>query len=72
MTRLVTFDEGSTRSNRVVTLVISPTTPPGTKSATKFDHYSLLKTTEQLLGVPTRLGRAAEPSTLSMRTAFHL
>jgi phosphatidylinositol-3-phosphatase len=68
----VTFDEGSARSNRVVTLVISPTTPPGTKSSTSFDHYSLLKTTEQLLGVPTRLGHAADASTLSMRTGFHL
>jgi phospholipase C len=68
----VTFDEGSARSNRVVTLVISPTTPPGARSSTRFDHYSLLKTTEQLLGVPTRLGHAADASTLSMRTAFHL
>jgi phospholipase C len=68
----VTFDEGSARSNRVVTLVISSTTPPGTRSSTSFDHYSLLKTTEQLLGVPTRLGHAADASTLSMRTAFHL
>jgi len=68
----VTFDEGSARSNLVVTQVISPTTPPGTKSSTRFDHYSLLKTTEQLLGVPTRLGQAADASTLSMRTRFHL
>jgi hypothetical protein len=68
----VTFDEGSARSNRVVTLVISPTTPPGTRSSTRFDHYSLLKSTEQLLRVPTRLGHAADASTLSMRTAFHL
>ena len=68
----VTFDEGNARSNRVVTLVISPTTPPGTRASTRFDHYSLLKTTEQLLGVPTRLGHTADASTLSMRTAFHL
>ena len=50
-------------------VVISPTTPPGTVSAQSFDHYALLRTTEELLGLPL-LGRAA--SAPSMRTAFHL
>src|SRR5206468_6712495 len=56
----------------VVMLIVSPSTPPGTRSATLFNHYSLLKTTEQLLGIPTYLGRASDPATHTMRSAFHL
>jgi phosphatidylinositol-3-phosphatase len=41
----------------VATLVISPSTTPGTQSSTLFNHYSLLGTTEQLLGLPP-LGQA--------------
>jgi len=69
---VVTFDEGSGASNRVATLVVSPTTPPGTRSSTRFNHYSLLKTTEQLLGIQTHLAHAGDASTSSMRSAFHL
>jgi phospholipase C len=68
----VTFDEGSGSSNRVATVVVSPTTAPGTRARAAFDHYSLLKTTEQLLGIPTHLGHANDRSTRSMRPAFHL
>jgi phospholipase C len=53
----------------VATLVISPSTNPGTRSATLFNHYSLLGTAEQLLGLPA-LGRAAAFPT--MTSAFHL
>jgi phospholipase C len=56
-------------SCRVATIVISPSTPPGTTSGTFYSHYSLLATTEQLLGLP-RLGQAASSPT--MTTAFHL
>ncbi len=42
----------------VATIVVSPSTRPGTRSGTLFNHYSLLGTTEQLLGVP-RLGQAS-------------
>ena len=78
----VTFDEGDgghsgncTKNThdvgcRVATLVISPYTPPGTRSATLFNHYALLRTTEELLGIETLLGRAARAE--SMRTAFGL
>jgi hypothetical protein len=45
--------------------VISPSTRP----ATLFNHYSLLRTAEQLPGLPL-LGRAA--GYLSMVAAFHL
>ncbi|MGH3010093.1 MAG: alkaline phosphatase family protein [Gaiellaceae bacterium] len=67
----ITFDEGS-GSNHVATLVVAPSTPSGTRSSTPFNHYSLLKTTEQLLGVRGRLAHAGDPSTRGMRAAFHL
>jgi hypothetical protein len=53
----------------VATIVISPSTRPGTRSATLFNHYSLLGTAEQLLGLPA-LGRAASFPT--MTSAFNL
>jgi phosphatidylinositol-3-phosphatase len=68
---VITFDEGEDSSNRVPTIVVSPSTQPGTQSDAPFDHYSLLKTTEELLGLPP-LARAGAPATASMRTAFHL
>jgi phosphatidylinositol-3-phosphatase len=68
---VVTFDEGEGGSDRVATIVVSPSTPPGTRSGVTFDHYSLLKTTEQLLGLPL-LAHARDASTASMRAAFHL
>jgi len=54
---------------RVATIVISPSTRPGTRSAKLFNHYSLLGTAEQLLGLPA-LGRAASFPT--MTSAFNL
>jgi len=66
----ITFDEGSGSSNHVATVVVSPTTPPGTRARSAFDHYSLLKTTEQLLGISSYLGHADDSR--SMRPAFHL
>jgi phosphatidylinositol-3-phosphatase len=56
-------------SCRVPTIVISPSTPAGTTSGTFFSHYSLLATTEELLGLP-RLGQASSAAT--MTAAFHL
>jgi phosphatidylinositol-3-phosphatase len=53
----------------VATIVISPSTRPGTRSAKLFNHYSLLGTTEQLLGLPA-LGKAASFPT--MTSAFNL
>ena len=53
----------------VATLVISPGTRPGTRSSVLFNHYSLLATTEQLLGLP-RLGLAATAA--PMTAAFGL
>jgi hypothetical protein len=50
-------------------IVISPSTPAGATSATLFNHYSLLGTTEQLLGL-AKLGQAASQATLV--SAFNL
>jgi phosphatidylinositol-3-phosphatase len=36
---------------RVATIVLSPSTAAGTQSSTLLNHYSLLGSTEQLLGV---------------------
>ena len=77
----LTWDEGEggTASNcatnttdvgcHVATIVISPSTKPGTKSGTLFNHYSLLGTAEQLLGLP-KLGLASSFPT--MTKAFNL
>ena len=59
----ITFDEGrdgrdgqdcSTSPDptcHVLTVVVSPWTAPGTRISTPFNHYSLLRTTLELLGV---------------------
>ena len=77
----VTWDEGEggTASNcaanstdrgcHVVTIVVAPSTPAGTRSSVLFNHYSLLRTTEDLLGVAP-LGQAA--SAAPMEAAFGL
>jgi phospholipase C len=56
-------------SCQVATIVISPSTPSGATSATLFNHYSLLGTAEQLLGLPA-LGSASSFPT--MTAAFNL
>jgi phosphatidylinositol-3-phosphatase len=67
----ITFDEGKGASgNTVATIVVSPYTHPGTVARKHFTHYSLLRTTEHLLGIHRHLGRAASAHGLS--TAFHL
>ena len=66
----ITWDEDDGAAHQhIPTLVVSPDTRPGTRSATAFDHYALLGTTEDLLGVP-RLGAAAQAP--SMAAAFGL
>ncbi|MDQ1517892.1 MAG: phosphatidylinositol-3-phosphatase [Actinomycetota bacterium] len=53
----------------VPNIVISPTTPPGTTSDIPVNHYSLLRTTEEMLGLPLLGNAAGAPS---MRAVFHL
>ncbi|MFL6137787.1 MAG: alkaline phosphatase family protein [Frankiaceae bacterium] len=69
---VVTFDESSSSSttNAVSTIVVAPSVRKGTANGTRFDHYSLLRTTEEMLGLPTTLGGASTAA--SMRSAFHL
>jgi phosphatidylinositol-3-phosphatase len=66
----VTYDEDDHgEGNRVYTVVVAPSVPAGTVAGEPFTHYSLLRTQEELLGLPL-LGGAA--SAASMRAAFHL
>jgi phospholipase C len=65
----ITWDEGTEANNHVATVVVSPWTPRGARIGGAYNHYSLLKTTEQLLGLPY-LGHAAYVS--SFRYAAHL
>jgi phosphatidylinositol-3-phosphatase len=81
----ITFDEGSDvgsyangencaanisdTSCHLPTFVISPSTKVGARNGTLFNHYSLLGTAEQLLGLP-KLGQAADFPT--MVSAFNL
>ena len=51
-------------------VIISPSTRPGTTVDAPFDHYSLLRTTEDMLGIKSFLGRAT--SARSMRSPFRL
>jgi hypothetical protein len=52
----------------IPTLVITPSVRPGTQSQTIVNHYSLLRTTEEMLGLPL-LGLAATAP--SMRADFN-
>ena len=77
----VTWDEGEGGTSKdcaqnttdvgcqVATLVVSPSTVPGTTSGLLFNHYSMLKTTEDLLRLP-ELGLAM--SNASMSSPFNL
>jgi phosphatidylinositol-3-phosphatase len=66
----ITYDEDDgSASNHIPTIVIAPNVPPGTRSTVRFNHYSLLRTTEEMLGLK-KLGAAARAR--SMRSAFGL
>jgi hypothetical protein len=67
----VTWDEDDgSAAQHIPTLVLAPSVPPGTTASARFDHYSLLRTTEELIGLNGFLGTAAGAP--SMRSAFHL
>jgi hypothetical protein len=51
-------------------LAVAPTVDRGAVVTVPVDHYALLRTTEELLGLPPRLGAAATAP--SMRTALGL
>jgi phosphatidylinositol-3-phosphatase len=59
----ITWDEnGGSSANQVPCIVISPSTH-GVRDATPYNHYSLLRTTEELLGLPL-LGNAASANSM--------
>ena len=60
---LITWDEGEDSANHVLTLVIRPN-PPAHTSGRLYDHYSLLASVEDSLGV-SRLGQAVGADPLS-------
>jgi phosphatidylinositol-3-phosphatase len=71
MAVFLTWDEDDYSSTQhIATVAISPSTLPGTKAGTTFNHYSLLRTSEQLLGITTYLGNASTAA--SMRRDFNL
>lgn len=62
----ITFDEakGHTEPNRVSTIVLSADGPRGATSNHAYDHYSLLRTIQDLLGLPCLANSCqAEPMT---------
>jgi phospholipase C len=60
---LITWDEGEDSANHVLTLVIQPD-PAAHTSKRAYNHYSLLATIEDRLGVP-RLGLAVHASAMT-------
>jgi hypothetical protein len=61
---VVTWDEGDSGNNHIPTIVVAPSVRPGTVAGAALNHYSLLRTTEDLLGVG-HLGGAASASSLA-------
>jgi hypothetical protein len=67
----LTWDEDDDSSaNHIATFVLARSVERGTESGAPFDHYAMLRTTEELLGLKTFLGDAASAG--SMRRAFNL
>jgi hypothetical protein len=60
---------GPTNGNLLATVLVSPDVVAGTQDATPFDHYSLLRLSEELLGLPP-LANAATAA--DMAPAFNL
>jgi hypothetical protein len=65
---IIMWDEGS-GTDHVPAFVLSAYTPAGTTVSTAYNHYSLLRTSEEVTG-SLLLGNAA--SATSMRSGFHL
>jgi len=64
----LTWDEDdSSHSNHIATIVAAPSVTPGTAPTATFNHYSMLRTTEEMLGLGF-VGGAT--SATSMRPAF--
>lgn len=67
---VITWDtDDRSQGNRIPTVVVAPSVRPGTRDGHAYNHYSLLRTTEQMLGLPL-LANATHAS--SMRSGMHL
>jgi phospholipase C len=67
----VTYDSDDKSSkNHIATMVIAPSVKPGTVAIGAYNHYSMLRTIEDMLGLSGHLGGAATAP--SMRAAFNL
>jgi hypothetical protein len=67
---LVWDEDDDNHANHIPAVVVAPAVRPGTLATGRLDHYSLLRTTEELLGLRQFLGNAAGAP--SMRRAFGL
>ena len=56
----------------IPTIIVSPSTRPGTVVPKLFNHYSLLRTTEEMLHLKRRTFPGLSRKAPSMRKAFHL
>jgi hypothetical protein len=65
---VITWDEGEDSANSVLTVIIRPN-PVNHVSAKRYDHYSLLATIEDTLGV-ARLGQAAQATPMTDLSAI--
>ena len=66
----MTFDEDDGKSgNHIPTLVVGPGVSPGMVSDARFDHYSLLRSVEDMFGLKHLL-HAGDPETKSLLAPF--
>jgi phosphatidylinositol-3-phosphatase len=68
---IITWDEGK-GSPQVPFVVISPSTPAGASTSRTYDHYSLLRGIQELLGDSPLLGHAAGATSIDADPAFNL
>jgi hypothetical protein len=67
---VITWDENDgSPNNHIVTLMLAKSVVPGTRDVTPYTHYSMLRTTQELLGLPLLGAAATAPS---MRAGFNL
>lgn len=71
---LITWDEGNNTTFTVPLIVITPYTTAGGVSSVAYDHYSVLKGMEQMVGQTQLLGHAGDAGKSSIRddTLFRL
>jgi hypothetical protein len=67
----ITWDEGR-QAQHIPLVVVSPYTRPGTASMRVFNHYSLLRATEYIIGARRYLGGAANLAIAGLADAFGL